>query len=63
MKLNPTKCTFGVALGKFLGFMVYQSKMEANPDNIQAIIDMYVSTNLKQFQGLNGKGSNTKQVC
>ena len=22
MKLNPSKCVFGVALGKFLGFMV-----------------------------------------
>ena len=22
MKLNPSKCTFGVVLGKFLGFMV-----------------------------------------
>ena len=22
MKLNPKKCTFGVASGKFLGFMV-----------------------------------------
>lgn len=22
MKLNPTKCAFGVSLGKFLGFMV-----------------------------------------
>ena len=22
MKLNPSKCAFGVALGKFLGFMV-----------------------------------------
>ena len=22
MKLNPVKCVFGVALGKFLGFMV-----------------------------------------
>ena len=22
MKLNPTKCAFGVASGKFLGFMV-----------------------------------------
>ena len=22
MKLNPSKCTFGVASGKFLGFMV-----------------------------------------
>ena len=24
MKLNPTKCAFGVASGKFLGFMVTQ---------------------------------------
>ena len=24
MKLNPTKCTFGVSSGKFLGFMVSQ---------------------------------------
>ena len=22
MRLNPSKCVFGVALGKFLGFMV-----------------------------------------
>ena len=22
MKLNPTKCTFGVSVGKFLGFIV-----------------------------------------
>ena len=22
MKLNPSKCTFGVSIGKFLGFMV-----------------------------------------
>ena len=24
MKFNPTKCLFGVSLGKFLGFMVSQ---------------------------------------
>ena len=24
MKLNPTKCVFAIALGKFLGFMVSQ---------------------------------------
>ena len=24
MKLNPGKCTFGVTVGKFLGFMVSQ---------------------------------------
>ena len=31
MKLNPLKCTFGVSAGKFLGFMVIQRGIEANP--------------------------------
>ena len=30
MKLNPSKCAFGVASGKFLGFMVSQREIEAN---------------------------------
>ena len=37
MKLNPNKCVFGVASGKFLGFMVSQKGIEANLDKIQAI--------------------------
>ena len=31
MKLNPLKCAFGVRAGKFLGFMVTQRAIEANP--------------------------------
>ena len=38
MKLNPTKCVFAVASGKFLGFMVSQRGIEANPDKVKAII-------------------------
>ena len=34
MKMNPLKCTFGVAFGKFLGFMVNQGGTEANPKKI-----------------------------
>ena len=30
MKLNPSKCIFGVVSGKFLGFMVSQRGIEAN---------------------------------
>uniref|UniRef100_A0A2N9F216 Uncharacterized protein n=1 Tax=Fagus sylvatica TaxID=28930 RepID=A0A2N9F216_FAGSY len=37
MKLNPEKCAFGVSSGKFLGFMVSQRGIEANPDKIKAI--------------------------
>ncbi|KAK0581332.1 hypothetical protein LWI29_012530 [Acer saccharum] len=37
MKLNPTKCSFGVSSGKFLGYLVTQRGVEANPDQIQLI--------------------------
>ncbi|XP_019257724.1 PREDICTED: uncharacterized protein LOC109235935 [Nicotiana attenuata] len=37
MKLNPEKCAFGVASGKFLGFLVSQRGIEVNPDQIKAI--------------------------
>ena len=40
MKLNPSKCAFGVASGKFLGFMVFQKGIEANPEKVRAILDM-----------------------
>ena len=40
MKLNPGKYAFGVTAGKFLGFMVSQRGIEANPDKIRAIIEM-----------------------
>ena len=31
MKLNPSKCAFEVASGKFLGFMVSHRGIEGNP--------------------------------
>ena len=55
MKLNPGKCAFGVTTGKFLGFMVSQRGIEANPDKIQAIMEMTPPRNVKEVQSLNGK--------
>ena len=55
MKLNPGKCAFGVTAGKFLGFMVSQRGIEANPDKIRAIIEMAPPRNVKEVQSLNGK--------
>ena len=40
MKLNLSKCAFRVTTGKFLGFMVSQKGIEANPDKIRAILEM-----------------------
>ena len=34
MKLNPSKCAFGVSSGKFLGFMVSHRGIKVNPDKI-----------------------------
>ena len=34
MKLNPAKCIFGIASGKFLGFMVSQRGIKANPEKV-----------------------------
>ena len=40
MKLNPLKCVVGVAFGKFLGLMANHRGIEANPEKIQALVDM-----------------------
>ena len=55
IKLNPGKCAFGVIAGKFLGFMVSQRRIEANPNKIRAIMEMKPSRNVKEVQSLNGK--------
>ena len=55
MKLNPSKCAFGVTVGKFLWFMVSQRGIEINPDKIRAIIEMTPPRNVKEVQSLNGK--------
>ena len=39
IKLNPTKCAFGVSAGKFLGFMVEQRSIEVNLDQIKAVME------------------------
>lgn len=55
MKLNPSKCVFEVALGKFLGFMVSQRGIEANPEKVRAIIDMASPKIVKDVQKLTGR--------
>ncbi|XP_072064573.1 uncharacterized protein [Arachis hypogaea] len=40
MRLNPLKCAFAMEAGKFLGFMITQRGVEANPEKCQAILQM-----------------------
>ncbi|XP_071688332.1 uncharacterized protein [Rutidosis leptorrhynchoides] len=54
MKLNPKKCTFGVEEGKFLGHIVTERGIKANPMKIQAIEDMKSPASKKYVQRLHG---------
>jgi reverse transcriptase-like protein len=54
MRLNPEKCVFGVTGGKCLGFLVDERGIEANPDKIQAILNMRSPKSVKKVQKLTG---------
>ena len=50
MKLNTAKCAFGVRARKFLGFMVTQSGIEVNPNQIRAVLEtLALSIKKKKF--------------
>ena len=55
MKLNPAKCAFGVSARKFLGFIVNNRGIEANPDKIKSLLDMPPPSNIKEVQCLTGR--------
>ena len=48
MKLNPLKCAFRVSSSKFLGFMVTQRGIEANPIQLRAIMESQTPSNRKE---------------
>jgi len=52
MRLNPSKCVFGVEGGKFLGFMLTHRGIEANPNKCQATMEMRSPKNDKEIQKL-----------
>jgi len=55
MRLNAEKCVFGVEGGKFLGFMLTNRGIEANPDKCQAIVEMQSPRNVKDVKRLVGR--------
>ncbi|KAJ9555097.1 hypothetical protein OSB04_009711 [Centaurea solstitialis] len=55
MKLNPTKCSFGVRAGKFLGYLVTQRGIEASPEQVKAIVEIQSPRNVKEVQKLTGR--------
>ena len=55
LKLNPEKCVFGVEAGNFMGFMLTEQGIEANPDKCAAIIAMRSPASVKEVQKLTGR--------
>uniref|UniRef100_A0A2N9J0D1 Reverse transcriptase n=1 Tax=Fagus sylvatica TaxID=28930 RepID=A0A2N9J0D1_FAGSY len=57
LRLNATKCLFGVSSGKFLGHMISYNGVEANPDQISALLSLQPPKDAKQdcsaaFEGI-----------
>ena len=52
LRLNTSKCSFGVGLGKFLGYMVTHRGIEVSPNQIRAINSLQPPRNPKEVQML-----------
>ena len=48
LRLNASKCSFGVGSRKFLGYMVTHCGIEVNPDQIKAINNLQPPQNPKE---------------
>ena len=49
LRLNASKCSFGVRSRKFLGYMVTHRGIEVNPNQIKAINDLQPPQNPKEI--------------
>ena len=54
LRLNASKCSLGMGLGKFLGYMVTYRGIEVNPDQIKVINNLRSPRNPKEVQKLTG---------
>ena len=54
LRLNASKCSFGVSSRKFLRYMVTHKGIEVNLDQIKAINDLQAPQNPKEVQKLTG---------
>ena len=55
LKLNLEKCVFGVEAGLFLGFLLTECGIEANPEKCAAIIARRSPISVKEVQQLTGR--------
>ncbi|KAL0313481.1 UNVERIFIED_CONTAM: Transposon Tf2-12 polyprotein [Sesamum radiatum] len=55
LKMNPSKCAFGVTSGKFLGFIIRQRGIKIEQAKIDAILRMPEPQNIHVLKSLQGK--------
>ncbi|XP_051117881.1 uncharacterized protein LOC127242396 [Andrographis paniculata] len=55
LKMNPTKCAFGITAGSFLGFLVHERGIEINANKAKAILTSRPPQTVKEIQSLLGK--------
>ncbi|RVW21495.1 hypothetical protein CK203_111259 [Vitis vinifera] len=55
LRLNPKKCTFGVASRKLLGHIVSEHGIKVDSENIRAILDMPALRTEREIRGFLGK--------
>ena len=61
LRLNASKCSFGVGSGKLLGYMVTHQGIEVNPDQVKAINNLQLPWNPKEVQKLTGMTATSNQ--
>ena len=54
LRLNISKCSFEVGLGKFLGYMNTHKGIEVSPDQIRTVNSLQPPRNPKEVQRLTG---------
>ena len=55
LRLNPQKCSFGVTVGKLLGFLVSDRGIEVDLSKIKAILDMPPPKSEKEIRAFFGR--------
>ncbi|PKI77644.1 hypothetical protein CRG98_001982 [Punica granatum] len=55
LRLNPTKCTFGVKSGKLLGFIVSEKGIEVDPDRVKAIMELPPPSTVREVRNFLGR--------
>nr|GEX36498.1 reverse transcriptase domain-containing protein [Tanacetum cinerariifolium] len=53
--VNPKKCSFGLAKGVFLGYVITPEGIKPSPDKTSAVLQLPSPQEIKEVQSLNGK--------